>query len=90
MLAIAPGTSKGARLLTIPAPVSRSASFHAHAAAYGPPPEIPNVTREREERLGDGPDLHPLMGHPERRALLTADLDVVLDDHVGPSSATVG
>jgi hypothetical protein len=48
------------------------------------------VTREHEERLGDGPDLHPLMGHPERRALVTPDLDVVLDDHVGPPSATVG
>ena len=52
MLAIAPGTSKGARLLTIPAPVSRSASFHAHAAAYGPPPEIPRTAKRSSPRVG--------------------------------------
>ena len=48
-----------------------------------------NVPREGEERLGHGPNLHQLMRHPERRALRTPDLDVVLDDHVRPPAAAV-
>ena len=51
MPAIAPGTLNGARLLTIPAFVSRSASFHAHAAAYGPPPEIPKTAKRSSPKV---------------------------------------
>lgn len=41
MPAAAPGTSGGPIPLIIAAPVKRSAMRNAHAAAYGPPPEIP-------------------------------------------------
>ena len=60
MLATVPGTSNGARLLTIPAPASRSASFQAHAAAYGPPPEIPKTAKRSSPKIS--PSFHDVVG----------------------------
>ena len=42
-----------------------------------------------EQSLGDGPNLHVLMGHPERRSVIAPDLGVVIDDHIRPTAATV-